>query len=237
MQMTNIQDIFQKYDLNSSLIEELKKEARIVAIDCGKGTDTKQLQPKSWDLIDDLSHSVWDSDKSNLEKIDLGFQLYDYFPSYFHCLVPFYQLIRHNELESQDSKNIIWQRFMYYLGSEPYYADPVAYVLWVEFFEDESTANETWVGLMNHSTNRKSLLKLLEYSGPIPFELKEPLYYKLLPDQDSHQAIFMSLFFSAHDIYGQIDNKKAKKILSKLNINTDNEDYRSLIEKIGIHSG
>jgi len=103
-----------------------------------------------------MSDKVWYSTMSNAQKISVGFQLYETFPSYYHFLTPFYRGIRDKEIANQDEKEIIWKHFMKYLASENYYADPVGYVLWVEFFEDATTVRETWQGLVNNYPNRKS---------------------------------------------------------------------------------
>jgi hypothetical protein len=158
--------------------------------------------------------------------------LFETFPSYYHFLMPFYRLIGDKETNDQVLKNIIWKKFMDYLNSEQCYADPVGYVLWVDFFEDSDIVRETWQGLMNYSTNKKALLRLIEYAGPVPFDLKEPVYLKLLEDENDHIHIFNSLFYSAFDIYGNIDNKKAGMLLSKLKVKTDSENYKQLKEKI-----
>lgn len=236
VKMKSIQDLFEKYELSSSDIDKLQEEARNTSIGCGQATTSKGLQSQTWAVFDNLASDVWYSDKSNLDKIDLGFQLFDKFPNYFLFLVPFYRRVRDKDFDSGNEKNLIWKKFMDYLGSEPYYADPVAYVLWVEFFEDKSTAQETWKGLMNYKSNKKALLRLIESSGPVPFELKEPVYQKLLTDTKNHNAIFKSLLFSSYDIYGQIDNEKARILLSKLNVSTDTDDYQLLKKKINAHS-
>jgi hypothetical protein len=124
------------------------------------------------------------------QKISLGFQLYETFPSYFHFLTPFYRGIRDNEIVDGKEKQIIWAGFMKYLFMENYYADPVDYVLWVEFFEDERTVREAWQGLVNNCSDKKSFLRLLQCAGPVPFDLKESHYNSLLIDATNHEAIF-----------------------------------------------
>ena len=118
------------------------------------------------------------------------------------------------------------------LASENFYADPVGYVLWVEFFEDEETVRDTWQGLVNNYSTKKALLRLLEHSGPVPFDLKETYYNTFLHDESNHEVIFNSLLYSAYDVFGQIDKKKARLILSKLKVDTGTENYNVLKEKL-----
>ncbi len=171
--MQTLNEIFSAFKLSKLDVDKLSSEAKTFSVDCGKKGIRKQLTPTTWDLFDDISDKVWYSTMTTLQKITLGFQLFETFPSYYHFLVPFYHGIRNMEIVDQNEREIIWKHFMRYLALENYYADPVGYVLWVEFFEDESTVRETWQGLMNNYSDRKSLLRILEQAGPVPFDLKE----------------------------------------------------------------
>jgi len=230
--METLNDIFSEFKLSKTDIDRLSNEAETHSVDCGKKAVYKPLPDEIWDLFDDISNKVWDSTMPNSQKISLGFQLYEIFPSYYHFLVPFYRAIRDKVITDPNEKEIIWKRFMTYLASENYYADPVGYVLWVEFFEDQLTVREAWQGLVNHYSDRKSLLCLLEHAGPVPFDLKEPIYTSLLDDKKTHDHIFNSLLYSAFDVYGQIDEKKALDILAKLKVDTGTENYRLLNDKL-----
>lgn len=230
--MDTLQDIITYYKLNDSEVNRLSNEAKTVSIDCGKKGVLKGLTSATWDLFDEMSDEVWDSSMTNLQKIMLGFQLYEIFPSYYHFLVPFYHGIRNKEIVDPNEKPIIWKQFVKYLASESYYADPVGYVLWVEFFEDETTVRETWQGLVDNYSDRKSLLGLLEQAGPVPFDLKETVYESLLIDETSHELIFNSLLYSAYDVFGKIDKQKTLNLLTKLKIDTETENYKLLKEKL-----
>jgi hypothetical protein len=59
----------------------------------------------------------------------------------------------------------------------------------------------------------------------VPFELKNILYQKLLPNEIYHQEIFNSLLYSAYDCYGIIDIPKAKLILKRLKINHSSKEF------------
>jgi hypothetical protein len=230
--MQTLNDIFSAYKLIRSDINRLSKEAKAASVDFGKKGVNKQLPSDTWDLFDEISDKVWYSTLTNPQKISLGFQLYETFPSYYHFLTPFYHGIRNKEIIDPNEKEIIWKHFMKYLALENYYADPVGYVLWVDFFEDETTVRNTWQGLVNNYTDKKALLRLIEQAGPVPFDLKETHYNSLLLDKTNHEIILNSLLYSAYDFYGQIDKKKALKILGKLKVNTGTENYRLLKEKL-----
>jgi hypothetical protein len=230
--MQTLQDIISYFKLSSPDIERLSNEAKTVSIDCGKTGVLKQLAPATWDLFDDMSDKIWYSSLNCFQKITLGFEIYELFPSYYHFLMPYYYAILHNEIIDQKEKDIIWKQFMKYFAAENYYADPVGYVLWVDFFEDPQTVEETWLGLLNNYTDDKSLPRLIVHAGPVPYELKEPVYKSLLSDTKNHESIFNSLLYSAYDVYGQIDKGKAARILAQLNIDTATEYYRLLKRKL-----
>lgn len=227
-----LQEIFDELELSPFRLEQLSNEAKLHAIDCGKLSQDKHLSEETWSLLQELSDEVWKSDMSASKKIELGFQLFELFPHYYHFLVPFYLMIEAGEMVSRDEKKIIWTRFMQYLASENYYADTVAYVLWVEFFEDHSLVAETWEGLTANYSDKKSLLQLLECAGPVPFDLKIPYYYELLTDESNHESIFKSLKSSATDVYGQIDPEKALDILDKMQIDRTSNEYKQLTDKL-----
>ena len=65
--------------------------------------------------------------------------------------------------------------------------------------------------------------------------LKESVYRAMIKDRDNHQAIFNSLLYSAYDLYGQTDRKKARRILSRLKVDKNTNEYRLLIEKLTQH--
>lgn len=241
--MQTIDTILSAYNLNKSEMHRISNEAKDSSIGCGKRKPnpvgrgmievSKTLFSDTWTLLDDISDEVWYSEMEVADKISLGFQLYEKFPSYYHFLVPFYRGIRDKEISLPEHKKNIWEHFLHYLASEAYYADPVNYVLWVEFFEDTTTVRDTWQGLLNNCYNKKTLLAMLEIAGPVPFDLKEDCYESLITDKSSHEAIFNSLLYSAFDVYGSIDNRKASIILARLNVDTKTENYKLLKDKLG----
>jgi hypothetical protein len=237
-------EILKQFNLSEAEILRISNDCKREAADYGKSeSENFSIDENDFYLLSNIEDAIWNSDKSLEAKIMLNFEVYELFPRYFQFLLPYYRIVKANpyfeyEITIKDTKtlielkNIIWEKFMYYLGSEKYYADPVGYVLWVEFFEDEETANETWEGLMQFTKNKNAVKKLLEMSGPAAFELKEKLYDKIILDSDYHESIFKSLLFSSFDLFGKIDNKKALAILAKLKLNKDVEHLEKLKNKL-----
>ncbi|HMQ04745.1 MAG TPA: hypothetical protein PKD26_12575 [Pyrinomonadaceae bacterium] len=230
--MRTVEDILSAFHLTETDITLLSGEAREHAVGCGKRESSKDLSQKTWDLFDELSETVWQSSMPTGQKIELGFRLFELFPDYYHFLVPFYHLIRSNGAIAEDQKQLVWKQFMDYLGADDHYADPVGYVLWVEFFEDPETVVETWNGLIRSVTKPSVLLRLLEHAGPVPYELKEQVYKELLADPGNHETIFKSLLYGAFDVYGKLDKDNALKLLSELTIDRDTSEYKQLMLKL-----
>jgi hypothetical protein len=203
----------------------------MVSIGCGQEGVIKELKPETWDLLNDLSDEVWYSKLTSHQKITLGFQLFEAFPSYYHFLTPYYHAICNEEIAEPAHKELVWKQLIRYLSAEDFYADPVGYVLWVDFFEDASTVKEAWEGLIKYAGG-KSLLSLLERAGPVPFHLKEGVYNNLLGDESTHVAIFNSLLFSSFDVFGDVDAEKALRILGQLKVDRNSEKYKLLVEKL-----
>lgn len=230
--MQTLHHILSFHKVTTLEADRLSTEVKEVSVDYGKKGIIKKLSPETWNLFEAISDQVWSSALPIVQKISLGFQLYEIFPSYYHFLVPFYRGISKKEIVQPEEKKIIWVHFMKYLAAPQYYADPVGYVLWAHFFEDETLVKETWQGLINNYTDIKSLLKLVEVAGPVPFSLKEIQYNNLLKDPTTHELILESLFHSADDAYGKIDTEKARALFIQLKVDIESENYKQLKEKL-----
>lgn len=231
--MRNIQTILDFFNLSLSDIDRLKIESREVAINCGKSHNAKKLKPETWDLFSDISDYVWfTEDLIDAARLQMGFNIYEIFPNYYHFLVPIYYAVKENLLETPKLKDMIWRKFMSYLSSENYYADPVSYILWVDFFENSKTVDEAWYGLMQFTNEETALLRLLHCIGPVPYNLKETLYLNLIQKTKNHSKILTSLLLSTTDVFGSIDKTKAELLLSKLQVNKESEEYKILKENL-----
>ena len=227
--MRTLEDVFKHFKLSEEDIRRISKEARAAAVKVERGVDHPELSADTWNLLDNISDYVWNSNMPVEEKITVGFSLFESFPTYYQFLLPYYHLIRDATTIKAEYKELIWKKFMEYLGGEAYYADPTLYVLWVEFFEDGDTVRETWLGLMAaKSSSTLACLRLIQNAGPVPYDLKAPLYVELLKNEEHHPVIFQSLLFSANDAFGQIDKENAITILDQLKINKTTPEFELL---------
>ena len=107
-------------------------------------------------------------------------------------------------------------------------AGPAAYHLWSEVFEGDFAA-DAWSAILI-DLSPKLVTRMLQISGPVPFPLKEQLYFKLMHDGRWHHDIFVSLIASDLDAQGKIDRASALNILSKLRMNAKDEEARRVFE-------
>ncbi len=158
--MSILQSILKNYTLALEEVESLSQRVKASAIHCGNSRLNQPLSTDDWNLVDDIADQLWYGSYSLEEQVLTGFQLFELLPSYWHTLTPYYDHIREKALSSEQ-KETIWQKFVQYLADEPHYADPVGYVLWVDFFENSETVRETWHGLISHNQKKESLLASL----------------------------------------------------------------------------
>jgi len=134
---------------------------------------------------------------------------------------------------SPELKDVYWKFFREMFGSaDDAQADPVGYVLWCDFFEDPELVEKAWSSLISGGPSDRLIERLLISSGPIPFSLKRSLYSTLKGEKRWHYFIYRSLLHSEFDVYGQIDNGEARKLLAQLELDLpegEMENYKRLI--------
>jgi hypothetical protein len=112
-------------------------------------------------------------------------------------------------------------------------ADPIAYSLWCDYFEDPASVEEAWTAVAAPgAVSARGLQRVLNVSGPVPYDLKVPIYERLVGSTHWHPFIFRSLLYSAFDVYGQIDARAARKLLDKLSLSKTTEGLNELREKV-----
>lgn len=227
MTLSSILETFKEHDFDA-----LSRKAKQVAAGCGQQiSNPLQLQFEDWSVLDDIASSICESEMTNEDRIGLFFEYFERFPSY-HSLTLFFRWHAENLSISDQLKWDVWRRLASYLDSEAAFADPITYLLWVDLFEDQRTAEEAWRGVVSHCASEQSLKRLLDVSGPVPFALKEPLYLRLLHDKKYHTAVLRSLHFSAHDVYGQFNRERALNILKQLDIDRESVEFQMLNKMI-----
>lgn len=222
----------------ASVGEELFRQASEWAWATAAGTGrSREEDPNArWpsDVLDvphDLSDPIWDEgEESWIERMALAFQLYREMPCYATLMY-----MRHYFFEWDDgARRRFWDEYRSLLSDDDdRLADPVAYSLWCDYFEDPASVEEAWAAVASPgAVSERALRRVLEVSGPVPYDLKAPIYERLVRSTHWHPFIFRSLLYSAFDVYGQIDAKAARKLLDKLSLSRTTEGLRELREKL-----
>lgn len=124
-------------------------------------------------------------------------------------------------------------RFLHYLsGDDPKLAHEILYTLWCDYFENPDTVEEVWRYLAGVGRPPVVLERILPAAGPVPWSLKAELLESLVPQHRWHPYIFRCLFASQFDVFGSIDPVAARRLLLRLDVETDEEGYLKLKAKL-----
>jgi hypothetical protein len=105
--------------------------------------------------------------------------------------------------------------------------DPVCYSLWVDWFEDQETAETAFAEVLGADLPRlpaadpallRRARRVLEISGPVPWAVKLPAYQKSLRVRELHPALFTGLLRSYHDVCGDLDPRSALVLLKRVRL-------------------
>lgn len=194
----------------------------------GTGTTLGKDSFKSDNIPHEISDMIWDEPGDTLAKLELAFRFYEVMPCYGYLMY----LSMNNSQFSVETKEYFWSHYKKFLAGDATLADPVAYSLWCDYFEDGGMVHEAWENLTSDISNGVLLRRVLVVSGPVPFPLKEKLYQRLLPQEMWHPAIFRSLLHSQFDVYGSMDRKRGLAFLQKLKLPRDMENLSLLQEAL-----
>ena len=161
---------------------------------------------------------LWQLDELSLaRRLDLALALYRAMPCYATTM---YLKSFHGAFGPEERRTL-WEAFRAALASEDApLADPVAYALLVDFFEDHASAGEAW-----HETTRQDvapssrrLERVLAVAGPVPWAVKAPLLETLLGSLEWHRGVLRALESSAWEVYGEIEPRTALAWLDRLRL-------------------
>jgi hypothetical protein len=183
------------------------------------------------DVPHDLSDPIWEGgEESWIERVALAFELYREMPCYATLMY-----MRHSFFEWDEvARQRFWDEYRSLLSDDDdRLADPISYSLWCDYFEDPASVEEAWTAVASPgAVSERGLERLLDVSGPVPYELKAPVYERLVGSTHWHPFIFRSLLYSAFDFYGQIDAKTARQLLGRLSLPEPTEGLDELREKL-----
>jgi hypothetical protein len=167
------------------------------------------------DVPHDLADPLWyDGDAPAAERLAVAQALYRAMPCYANLM---YVKDAFDGF-GREERARLWAEYRVLLAHpDDRLADPVAYSLWVDFYEDRSTATEAWMETSRlDPCEERRLQRVLEMSGPVPFKVKARTYEQLIAAPEWHAHIFKSLLASASDVYGDIKPRAARRWLGRL---------------------
>ena len=220
--MKSFNDILSKFenlDL-TYLSKECKKQAT--------QWNDYRLSQEDWEAVDDILEAIWKSNLSTNDKLNLGFDYFEMFPSYW-ALLPYYKYYIEGRLLKKQKTELLTILYSFLLAEDEY-KKPAAYIIWVEFLEDSRTCEEVWNFLLKLCEEGQNERILLRLCGQVPWEIKVPLFKRLIPFEDYHESILRALVLCKVEPYGQLNIKEAKEIINQLKVSTTSEEYK-VIEK------
>ena len=200
----------------------------------GTGRDSKRSS-EAWPCrLENVPHDLadaWHEGGSTGERLRLALRFYDDMPCYANTMY-----LKHGYDEfGQAEKAAFWVAYRAALDAvDDRLADPVAYSLWVDFFEDQETVAEAW----RETTRRdgapfdRRLRRVLMNAGPVPWTFKDELFDQLCDDQEWHLSIYGALIGSAFDVYGQLDAASAHAWLTRISVPADTPQMDALRERL-----
>jgi hypothetical protein len=200
------------------------------------GTGSRRERPASPEpQLEDVPHDLadlWFEDGISLStKLDLALRVYAEMPGYATLM---YVKSHYEDLDGE-LRDRLWTVFRAALESDDRrVADPVAYCVWVDFFEDQSTVDEAWIALTPRrgATWERRIERVLDAAGPVPWPHKEALFEELAGDSSWHPHILGALIGSAFDVYGQMDVHAARRWLGRLRLRRDEPGLKELRERL-----
>lgn len=186
------------------------------------------------DVPHELEDLVWSrGDAAWVDRVALAFELYREMPCYANLMY-----VKHHLSDwDEEARRLFWNEYRGLISDpDERLADPVAYSLWCDYFEDPETVHEAWEQIARLSElSELGLERVLDAAGPVPFPLKNALYEELVADQRWHVPIFRSLLYSGFDVYGKLDAGVARDLLRRLDLPVDVDGLGALKRKLRFH--
>lgn len=197
----------------------------------GTGTHVDRVE---WpgDLADvphDLADPVWyESEQPLAVRLRVAQALYRAMPCYGNLMYTMHFYGEFGEVE----RAAFWQEYRALLAdADDRLADPIAYSLWVDYFE--AGYDEAWLEVTSLDPPwERRMERVLPVSGPVRWKLKEPVYLHLADDERWHPFIVRGLIGSAFDAYGKLEPRPARSLLRRLRVSHDVPGLSELEQKL-----
>ena len=177
------------------------------------------------DVPHELSDRLWYAgSESFTDRLAIAVEIYRRMPCYANLMY-----WRYRDFDER-ARAQMWAAYRDLVGHpDAAVAEPIAYSLWVDYFEDVSTMERAWSEVSGPQEPRRPRLeRVLAASGPVAWTLKSPLYEVLAAEGGLDDSIVAGLYGSSVDIYGSIEREAALGILRRLRQPTKDDVYRVL---------
>lgn len=223
-------EILQHLKADKALAAQVSRNLRSTSFDL-HAADNED----TWDLLADACEGVrqdkWRTSTAEQRFASL-FEIFTVWPCYTTASHLYGEFI-HGEAVDELAKRQLWHGILDCIGSDDLsIREAIEYVLWVDFFEDQSTCKETWGELTSRVRRPEVLDRLIVNAGPVPFALKQPFYRKLSRDPSRHAVLAESLARSIDDAFGQTDLVETQKYFDKLQLPDGNKHFEYLRKKL-----
>lgn len=173
----------------------------------------------------DLSGRLWfEGDESVGERLEVAAELYRRMPCYANLMYWPYDTF------DERTRARMWDVYQAFLEDpRDAVAHPIAYSLWVDFFEDPRTVDRAWREVAGPQEPRRPRLeRVVSASGPVAWARKASLYEQLAAEGGWDEPLIAGLYGSCVDVYGSLDRLPALRILRRVRASTNHEVYRIL---------
>lgn len=164
--------------------------------------------PKDLELVPHDLQDVWyDHDAPLGDRLDLALRILREMPCYANTMALKWHVA---DLEPADRERL-YAAFRDALDDgDERLADTVAYSLWVDFFEDQTTVTAAWDALILGAPDGR-IARLLSISGPVPWALKAPWFGWL--GRRWRNQVAAAIRSARTEYYGQVDERDAARFL------------------------
>ncbi|MGI5401081.1 hypothetical protein ACQEVG_16780 [Streptomyces sp. CA-135486] len=167
-------------------------------------------------------------------QLRLAFGLLDLLDDYWvTCEI----LFAHQGPDGPLPTEVLWNGYRRRLEA-PQVSEAVTYSLWVDWFEDRSTSATAFAEVLGHDMDQlttdapdtllRRARRVLECSGPVPWQTKQATYRFATRLPALHLALFKGLLSSYHDFYGDLQPDAALALLAELDLPVNTEHLKEL---------
>ena len=196
------------------IVERVGQQRYRAACECAWQSRFGDEWPDGLDMVPHDLADLWNDEMTSLAaRLALALRVYREMPCYANTMDAMHFFDEYGPAE----KRMLWDAYRDALDSpDDRLAEPVAYSLWVDYFEKWDTVEEAWHEMLLEPTDRR-LERLLHASGPVPWKLKEPLFERLADAPRGRPFIRQALDAAESDVYGQTDPTAAEAWRRRLN--------------------